>query len=743
MIRSMLQLQSVAAYLQRIGAEPRSLRTAVVKEIQGSYWRDVAKITINTKKGTIDAPPEYAPTQAEELALHADITTSEWPEYVKLGKSYELPDELKLVDPKNIYRIIDKDGKLAMIQWRIDSPMFEGGKRYVPFTFWSDGQWRKAEPEGLLPLYGMDKVEGHTTVFIHEGAKAAQSVQEMVEAKTPEDAERLKNHPWGRELQGAAHVGWLGGALNPSRTDFSELAKMGVKIAFIVADNDSPGRQAIPHIAKRLKGITTFSIEFTQNWPVSFDLADEFPKKMWYEDVDDGKRHYKGPAFRHCMHPATWATDLVANPTGQGKPTPQLRKEFAELMVWCEETDTYVCKEIPQINYHSQIFNGMVMPFSHVTNTSQLIQRHYDGRKNKLCYRPDTSDRVVTDRGTSAINLHVPTDIRAVEGDAGEWLAFLDYLFPLAEEREQVKRWCATLIARPDTRMLWGLLLVSEQQGMGKSTLGERILAPLVGMHNAGFPGERDMVESQFNGWVANKRLVVVGEIYTGHSFKAYNILKSYMTDKNIEVNEKFKRPYTIENWAHIVACSNSLKALRIEETDRRWFYPQVHDVPWPRERWDQFYKWLDGGGLTIIMHWAKTFEGEYVRRGEHAPMTEAKKKLIKESKGEILNHFVDILEGIGSEEVIALAINDVIEYMRGKFTGKVYETPLQFRKEALSEGWSVYEERMKFFGSNTEILLSPALKNKINSLKLAGVDRSNEVRGNLKKIMEIVNAEI
>jgi hypothetical protein len=86
-----------------------------------------------------------------------------------------------------------------------------------------------------------------------------------------------------------------------------------------------------------------------------------------------------------------------------------------------------------------------------------------------------------------------------------------------------VLKWCATLIARPSIRMGYGLLLISEQQGIGKTTLGAHILAPLVGLHNTSFPGEND-ITSAFNEWVAHKRLAVISEIYSGSSWRARRV---------------------------------------------------------------------------------------------------------------------------------------------------------------------------------------------------------------------------
>lgn len=700
MISNMTDIASIAAYLQRIGAEPRSLRTAVVREQHGSYWTDIAVIRIE-RSGDVLAPEGFEPTETERTIIRQDVLAHEWPVNVKLGSGYELPEELKGLKREHIFELKDVSGAVIMLHVRQSGK--DGERKYVPWTYWSDDQWRKMEPEGKLPLYGLETIGDNTTVFIHEGAKAARSVHCLTNPRTEVEKRALEAHPWGRELQGAAHIGWIGGALSPSRTDWTELSRIGVQRAYIVADNDEPGKSAIPKIAERLRGMIVFSVEFTEMWPASFDLADEFPERLW------SRAHYNGPTFRDVVHPATWATDMVPKPGGKGAPVAVLRKEFANLWFWVEETDSFICREMPEINHAMSQFNAMVRPFSHVSATGQLLQKSYKGRTAKICYRPDIPARIVTDRTTSAINLHTPSPIRPAPGDDAPWREFLEYLFPVERERLEVERWCATLIARPTVRMLYGLLLVSERQGMGKSTLGERILAPLVGMRNTGFPGERDIVESNFNGWVANKRLVVVGEIYTGQSFKAYNILKSYLTDKHIQVNEKFQRPYTIENWVHIVACSNSKKALRIEETDRRWFYPRINESAWPREKFGEFYEWLSSGGLPIIAQWAEDY-GDYVQTGVHAPMTGSKLALIEESKGEVLNHWVDILAASEeSEEKVVFALSEVREAMK-RSHGKIFETPLQLKKEALARGWGASLERIAIDGGLSYAVVAPAL---------------------------------
>jgi len=184
---------------------------------------------------------------------------------------------IKEADKKDVFEFRNQHGKIVMIQVRIER---EGDKNYVPWTYWSDDIWRACEVDGPLPLYNAEKLKDASTAYIHEGAKAARHCQWMVEGKTQEARDALKTHPWGEELSGAVHLGWVGGALSPYRTDWSAIQRMGIKRAYIVADNDEPGRSAVPAIAQQLR-MPTFTIQFTDEFPPSFDLADEFPESLF------------------------------------------------------------------------------------------------------------------------------------------------------------------------------------------------------------------------------------------------------------------------------------------------------------------------------------------------------------------------------------------------------------------------------------------------------------------------------
>lgn len=726
-ISQLNDVPSIALYLGRIGAKPRSIRVAVVEEQKGKYWEDRAIIRFDPVARSVHASvDEYSPNKVEREAIEKEMSEYTWPAAKLLGKSFELPDQLKGENPDNLYEFRNRSGQLIMLQHRTDK--LDRGK-YQPWTYFDDDEWRMTEPEGALPLWGMEHLKDHTTVFIHEGAKAARAAHRMTNPKTMEERSILKMHPWGLDLSGVAHLGWIGGALNPSRTDWSQLAKNGVKQAYIVADNDEHGVKAVPKIAQHLRGISVLSVEFNKQFPDSFDMADPWPEGFFVQKGED--RLYRGPSFEDHLQPATWATDMWT-PPGEKKPVITLRNEFKRLWNWVKEVDLYVCVERPSLRYPEKIFDGYASAFSHGKSpVSALLRATWGSQLAKITYRPDSDERIISNNGElRAINVFAPTRIMSMSGDARPWLEFLQYLFPDPAERHEMMRWCATLIARTDIRMSYAVLLVTETQGIGKNTLGEKILAPLVGRHNCSFPNERELVESQFNSWLVNKRFAFISEIYTGRSWKAANQLKSYITDRETPVNEKYIRSYTTENWIHVMACSNSLKALKLDNTDRRWLVPSLTETPWPRRQWVEFNDWIEGTGLNIIKRWAESFN-DYVKVGEHAPMTERKREMQRESESEA----VQLLRGWCEAHVdMPMSVADAaIHRMLKNNVKQMFESKLELRRIMEQLGWVAFKERLAIEGTMQSILMSPKTAEELASQPADPITQRKWVRSTIK----------
>jgi hypothetical protein len=624
MISSLKELPSVASYLKRVGAKAVNFKRAVVSHEVNGYPKEVGWASFSPD-GTIRVRGQMEPpTAAEAERITAELMEAEFPEVVTLAAIDHPPEGVSLTDGSTLI-FHDFEKRICMLQQRIDKA--DGGKDYVPWTRWSDGQWRRMEPDGALPFYGLDMADQSSVLFLHEGAKAAYHVKRML-AGIAECA----HFPWIEDVRFGTHIGWIGGVHALHRSDWNKLASLGWKNVYIITDNDNKGQNIAPAIAKHFR-CPTFACMLDRSFPAGFDFADPFPASKF-----SAEGRYIGEPFRNYLRPCTWATDIVEI---DGDPVTVIRDEFAEQWAWIKDQDWFVNLHLTQFKFESAAkFNAGVYPVSDVKNTAVLLQKKMGSTQYGLTYNPSTTARVVTSSaGLSQINTYQPSPIQPVEGNFQPFLDFMEYLIPSDHDRHEVLRWIATLVEKTGTRMAYGLLMMSEKQGTGKTTLGESILAELVGQHNTSFPSERAIADSDFNGWAVNKRLIVVNEIYHGHSWKAYNTLKSYVTDRHIEANIKFMATYTLPNWTHYYLSSNSKAALKIDNDDRRWLVPKLTEEVWPAERFQELYHWLQSGGLAHIAYWAATFErrkeGKYVKAGETAPSTDDKIRLIIESRGE------------------------------------------------------------------------------------------------------------
>jgi len=95
-------------------------------------------------------------------------------------------------------------GEILFVQERI---ITEDGKVDLPWSYWGDDiGWLNMEPDGGLPLFGLDRLKDVFWVFLHEGAATAAAVQRLIDG----GEWKWKQHPWGSDLRFGVHLGWPG-----------------------------------------------------------------------------------------------------------------------------------------------------------------------------------------------------------------------------------------------------------------------------------------------------------------------------------------------------------------------------------------------------------------------------------------------------------------------------------------------------------------------------------------------------
>lgn len=654
--RGVIDIPEVEIYRRRIGAEHRGMRKLAVVERAGKYPIDLAVIKFGDD-GEIDAPEGFKPKDDEKAAIKAAWSRYKWPEHALfLFTGRELERDVsrfpfQRATPDCLYEYWDERREhLLMVEERRDNE--DGSKDFYPWTYWSDDIWRIAEPD-ILPLYNLPALKGAITVFVHEGAKAARSVHRLIADAGL--ASKWEGHPWGETLRGqgtgtVAHLGWTGGARRASATDFSPLRRAGVRVIFI-ADNDREGIDAIRDISRHSR-LKMEAVIFNDEWPGGFDLANPFPPD----------RIEAGTQIDDLLTPATWATDEIH--TG-ARTSYVIRPEAIDEWQWTVTPPLFFHSSASGRGFTETEVDAMARPFSDAEMTARLIRRNLSARADGVAYLPG-SPRVIERDGQRKVNLWTPARLKDRAGSAWPLARLLVSRFPDRDDRRRAIRWGATLSAVPTTRMEYAVLLQSETQGTGKTTLTS-IMAALVGEENVSRPNESILTEGNFNGHFAKKRLVIVDEIYSGHSRKTYNRLKSPITDKRLRVNEKYQPEYEIDNFAHFIFSSNDLIAMLIDNTDRRFFIPRMSETKLPPAFWRGFYAWLHGDGFGIIQRCAREWVAKHgaVRPGEAAPMSSAKAEMIERSKSDAM-HLIrdaarDLIEmGAGdSGQRIAVTMED------------------------------------------------------------------------------------
>jgi hypothetical protein len=715
-------------YLNRIGIEDRHVigegKWQITEQING-YPKNVLFVFLKDDGSISCRPRSSSPNKEEAAAIKEECKDLIVDKAILTNESaVEALIKQKGIDRDRLYIFYSvKGGKDNVIMCQERRENENGGKSYLPWTYTNEGSWQIKEPRTKLPFY-KPKKRRSSMIMIHEGAKAAHWAEMLCNSEEPKFKDLRANHPWYEELKQYEHWGIIGGAHAPDRADYSELKAVNVTQVVHFCDNDDPGKAILKVISReygrKFKGIRVEETIFPPGW----DIADEFPRnnlkpetysKLWSEDGD-----YIGPTISDMIIPATYATRLEESEDGK-KMIPVINSVFAEEWRHCINPDIYCHTDAPWIHYDEEAFNDKVAPYSDVKRTSELLKKLDEFKVDSLGYDPTRPSGIVLPEYSSGsnvrlLNTHMPTRIKSKKGDIKPWTDYMEYMIPIEEDREHVYKWCATLIARPDIRMSYSMILISSAQGVGKTTLGEKVLAPLVGRANHNVTDATQIVESQFNGWVAHKRLIIVNEIYEGHSSKAYNRLKTIITDDDIQVNEKFMKPYSVKNWAHIIANSNSDKPLKIEDEDRRWLIPSITEEKKPPEFWDKFNNWLEKKqGLSIIKYWAEEYvkNNGAIRKSEPAPFTAKKRETINagQSPGQqaVAVKLQFLSEKYRSVPIVVLD-SDLVEYVSLKFhqgrRPSYLEKASTLRKLALDKmktngEWFVSDHRVRV-GSDT-----------------------------------------
>jgi hypothetical protein len=165
------------------------------------------------------------------------------------------------------------------------------------------------------------------------------------------------------------------------------------------------------------------------------------------------------------------------------------------------------------------------------------------------------------------LNVYRPPALRPSEGACDTILAHFDYLVPDDDERAQVLDYLAFMVQQPGVKLTTALMFVGGQ-GNGKSTVA-RIMTEVLGASNVKtLPA--DAIGNRFQADRTNIQLLIFNEVY-GIGRSEANALKSWVTEDEMEVEEKGSARHRARTPRGVLLISNHIDGLSLEESDRRY----------------------------------------------------------------------------------------------------------------------------------------------------------------------------
>jgi len=274
------------------------------------------------------------------------------------------------------------------------------------------------------------------------------------------------------------------------------------------------------------------------------------------------------------------------------------------------------------------------------------------------CFRPEiTSGAIVQEENRTMVNTYVPIQTTRTKGDVAPFMAHMNNLFPDERDRSIILSYMAAVVQFPGVKFQW-CPLVQGCEGNGKSLIG-RVMAYAVGNRYTHFPNTYDL-GNKFNGWMLEKLLIVVEELFTSHKRELSERMKPMVTDDRIEIQQKGGDQITADNRANWLAFTNHKDAIIVTIDGRRYaifFTPQQTAgdiVTWGMDGdyFPRLYDWLKReGGYEAVNEYLHTYQiaAEFNPAGDcqRAPATSSTAEAIELSIGSIEQ---EIMESIAQD---------------------------------------------------------------------------------------------
>lgn len=238
-------------------------------------------------------------------------------------------------------------------------------------------------------------------------------------------------------------------------------------------------------------------------------------------------------------------------------------------------------------------------------------------RADATCFQPTMPPAVVLERGgLKWTNIYWPIATPRQEGDASPFTGHMARLLPDAEDRRILTSYLAACVQYKGSKFQWAPLLQGVQ-GNGK-TLFSLCVAEALGQRYVHWP-KASKLSKDFNGWMLNKLLYCVEDIYTPQRRQEEILedLKPMITGgKGLEIESKGVDQISADICGNFIFNMNKPAGLRRVKSERRYAFfltPQQKEQHVFRDGmggdyFPSLYGWLAAGGFGIVHNYLATY---------------------------------------------------------------------------------------------------------------------------------------
>ena len=240
-------------------------------------------------------------------------------------------------------------------------------------------------------------------------------------------------------------------------------------------------------------------------------------------------------------------------------------------------------------------------------------------------------------------NTYRAPDIKQAKGDVSFFFDHLDYLFPDKQDQHMLLTFMAQTVQQLTVKLRWMLIIQSDYEGVGKSSVIGRIMGHILGDSNCSQPSN-EAIHGPNNRWADSKRFVMIEELMATGRLELSNKFKPLITEDKVEINIKFVPKYTVNNYFNILAFTNHKDAMIIGDKDRRYGVIMTGVKPKGYTYYKTLIDKIDAN-VAALYHYFMHYKYDQSMIYKAPIMNEAKRMMINQSSSPLMHEISEMIE--------------------------------------------------------------------------------------------------